>query len=67
MSKDQKTEVSRILLFIQSVLGPHWAEYQGFKELEARTENTSQCMEGQGNNKDRGDFNSCNNMFGKNV
>ena len=42
------------LTFIESTLGGHWAEYDGYKELEARNANMAKLLKAQGNKKDHG-------------
>ena len=45
-----------MLTFIESTLGGHWSEYDGYKELEARNANMAKLLKAQGNKKDHGEI-----------
>ncbi len=52
----QKDDVQHMLTFIETTLGGHWGEYDGYKELEARNTNMAKLLKAQGNKKDHGEI-----------
>ncbi len=45
-----------MLTYIETTLGSHWAEYDGYKELEARNANMAKLLKAQGNKMDHGEI-----------